>query len=405
MICGNCGAENQEDSLFCNKCGTDLSDAIDANIQEKKPKWYSKKKNVFLSIAVFIIAIIVISGIAFFNNPVSTFKSNINNNNYAEANKIYNEEIKGNTDRENSVLSYLKEEIADIQKGFLEGKVDFNSAKNRLETIKNTNLASNDVSGAMNEIKKINDSRIAFNKAEEFIKDKNFIDGIKEFSKVIEEDSNYGSAQKQIEQVKDSYKKDVLVRAEESATSKDYSDSVSLLKEASEIIPDDSEIIAKLSVYEKKFKEQEAAKRKQQVEKAKSEQLVIVESSKIVEQDARYKSLYPDMIQVIVKNLSDKTIKEMEVGSLGFDANGYPVKIKGAFDFSGGSYEKIGFAADVNIVAGGRFGDDVGWELDDPHGIKTVLSCVKSATFYDGTKWDNPYYKFWLEDHKEKPLK
>lgn len=110
------------------------------------------------------------------------------------------------------------------------------------------------------------------------------------------------------------------------------------------------------------------------------------------------------MIQVIVKNTSDKTIKDMKIGCLGYDKNGYPVKIKTQYDISGGDYEFVGNAPNVNIIAGSKFGEDKGWKLHELHGISKVLACVKSATFYDGTPWENPYYEYWVEKYKEKPL-
>ena len=40
----------------------------------------------------------------------------------------------------------------------------------------------------------------------------------------------------------------------------------------------------------------------------------------------------------------------------------------------------------------------------DEDKIKIILACVSSATFYDGTTWENPYYKYWLEKFQDKPI-
>ncbi len=151
------------------------------------------------------------------------------------------------------------------------------------------------------------------------------------------------------------------------------------------------------------MEEQKVIEEQQLVEKAKEEQLVIVENARIAVQSNEHKTLYPDMIQVIVKNVSDKTIKDMKIGSIAFDQNGYPVKIKPFWGISE-EYEFVGHAENVNIIAGGRFGDSQGWKLDESHGISKVLSCVQSVTFYDGTTWENPYYQYWIKEYKEKPL-
>ncbi|WP_139314608.1 zinc-ribbon domain-containing protein, partial [Desulfosporosinus metallidurans] len=124
MICSKCGAENSEDSVFCNKCAANLSGVIE---QEHKPKWFSNRRNIILSCSILVIGILVVVGIISFNNPVSVFKSNINNNKYVEATKTYDEKIKGNTDKEKSVNTFLKDDIAEIQKSFSESKIDYNT--------------------------------------------------------------------------------------------------------------------------------------------------------------------------------------------------------------------------------------------------------------------------------------
>ena len=122
-------------------------------------------------------------------------------------------------------------------------------------------------------------------------------------------------------------------------------------------------------------------------------------------QSDEYKVLYPDQIRAMITNNSDKAVKNMKIGFLGYDSNGYPLKIKLQFNFSGGNYEGAGTADNVNIIPGASFGDNRGWNLDESHGISTVISCVKSVEFYDGTNWTNPYYDYWIAEYKEKQLK
>ncbi len=395
MYCPKCGAENPGDSLFCNKCGNNLSsDSYKKNnvLTEMIGKFRPliNKKNI---LALCLVLVIILAVAFYLNNPVSKFKSYIRNNNYIEANNLYYDKIKGKTDKEKQIISFLRDEIIKIKKSFTDERMNYKDAKKRLETIRNTCLINSDTNEVIDFVNNLNNSRSAYKKAEEHLKNNDIVNALKEYKKVIEDDKNFAKAQEQISNNEKKYKERVLKLAKDSANVKDYDKSIKLLKEAKSVLPDDSDINAKLSVYESQLQEKLIA-----------EQLVVVESAKITVQDATYKSIYPDMIQVIVKNTSDKTIKEMKVGCLGYDKNGYPLKIKPHFDFSGGGYEFVGNASDVNIVAGGRFGQDVGWELDTSHGISKVLACIKSATFYDGTAWENPYYETWIEQYKEKPL-
>src|SRR5690606_11966820 len=100
---------------------------------------------------------------------------------------------------------------------------------------------------------------------------------------------------------------------------------------------------------EKKKEEQIENERKIKMQEAKDKQEVIVEKASITIQSTEYKALYPDMIQVIVRNKSNKTVKNMVVVSLGFDSNGLPVKIRNQYS-SEGDYAYEGYAENVNIV-------------------------------------------------------
>lgn len=402
MICPKCGIENSEDSVFCNKCGYKLSEEIIEEVTEEiiekdnvltKINKLGRKRTIIVFGSVLTVIIVALILMLYINNPVMAFKNNVKDNKYTEATKIYNEEIKGNKDKENSINEFLKGEISNIEKAFIDEKIDYDTAYNRLQTIKNTKLLFTDVNMLIAKINSINNSRIAFDKAEAFIKNKDLINAIKEYKNVISEDKNYGNAQEQITNYKIQYKEQVIKSAEESAISKDYNNAISLLKEATRIIENDIDLSTKISLYEEQL-----------VKKLTDEQLVIVESAKILVQDSTYKYLYPDMIQVIMKNVSDKTIKDIHVGLLGYDKNGYPVKILFNLDFSGGSFEKVGYGENVNIVAGAKFGHNSGFELDPTHGISKVLACVKDVVFYDETTWENPYYEYWLNKYKEKPL-
>lgn len=49
------------------------------------------------------------------------------------------------------------------------------------------------------------------------------------------------------------------------------------------------------------------------------------------------------------------------------------------------------------------YGSDSGWRIsdDDTPEAKQFLACVKEVEYYDGSKWVNPYYDYWVEEYKE----
>ncbi len=404
MICPKCKTENQEDSIYCRKCGEQLYKHNEDKEKDRSKLIIGKRNILMLLSAMVIIVICSLLFFVYFNDSLRQYKTEIRDNNYSEANRIYEDEIEDNTEEENQAKTFLAEEVSKIKNEFINNEMNYNAAMNRLETIESTELISTDVKHTIDEMNELHDSRISYKKGLEFVDSENYIEAIKEFGKVMEEDENFESAQEQIQEIGDNYKSEAIKQAEKYVSNNKYEEAISLLQDADDVIPDDSDILSKLEVYEGQLEKIRAAERQEEMKNAKDEQIIIVENAKIVEQDPEHKALYPDMVQVMIRNDSDKTIKNFEVGVLGFDNNGYPLKIRGNFDFSGGRYEFVGNAEDVNVVAGDRFGENVGWELDDPHGISQVLACVKSVTFYDGSTWDNPYYEYWIKEYKEKPL-
>jgi hypothetical protein len=365
------------------------------------------KKKQFIIYSGIGVLLLIILGVVIFvsNNPLGQLKSAIEKNKYAEAIQIYNQKIKGNLEEEKKTEALIKEELNKIHLRFVANEVDYQQATLSLETILKLELLKPELEQMKMVINKLNDSRIAFMKGQEFIGSSNLKEGIQELKKVITEDGNYAKAQELVSTHIVSYKTTVLKEAEQRAANTDYDAAILALTEALILLPNDSDVTAKKASYEKSNEEKKAAERKKKLEETKANQQVIAEKSGIIVQDDRYKALYPDMIQVIIRNNTEQTVKNLKVSNLAFDANGFPIKIKTQYSFSDGSFEFIGNAENVNIIPKAVFGDKNGWSLDESHGITTVLSCIKEVEYYDGTKWSNPYYDLWLEENKEKPLK
>ncbi|MGN1479481.1 MAG: DUF5780 domain-containing protein, partial [Acutalibacteraceae bacterium] len=86
-------------------------------------------------------------------------------------------------------------------------------------------------------------------------------------------------------------------------------------------------------------------------------------SQKYDVQSSEYKSLYPDMLQVILQNDTKHEIKTAVIAFVAWDKNNLPVKIVGQHDYSDGTYIKEVNYSDINLIPGAKFGDGYGFSL------------------------------------------
>ena len=128
-----------------------------------------------------------------------------------------------------------------------------------------------------------------------------------------------------------------------------------------------------------------------------AKQPVYISKTKYVVQDKRFKSLYPDLLQVIITNKSSDDIKNAVVLFVAWDKNNLPVKIKGSIDFSDGAYVQGVNYSDINLVPGKSYGNKSGYEIDYSCGIKKFKAIVASYETFEGKEWFNPYGEAWLE--------
>jgi hypothetical protein len=131
-------------------------------------------------------------------------------------------------------------------------------------------------------------------------------------------------------------------------------------------------------------------------------QEVRVVSTKYVVQDAKYKSLYPDMLQAVVQNDSSVDIRDAVVAFVAWDANGLPVKIKGDVDFSDGAYIREVNYNDINLIPNATYGNDSGFAIDENCEISAFKAIVVSYTDFDDKTWENPLYEAWRQAYEGK---
>lgn len=364
-------------------------------MEDKKINIKDNKK-IVLGIAGIIIIVIIIAFLKYLNNPVVKFKQNLDNVDVSKLQEIYS--TTQSYDEKKKIEKIFQDKLKYLVESFVNGSKDYDNTIEEINRYSNIKEFENSIKSAKDDIENVKSSKDSFVEGQKYEKDENILEAIKSYSKVIELDkNNYKVAQDYIKNNKENLKDKTLAEVDSLISNNDYVTANQKIKDLQDVISNDTEITEKSNQIKDKAKEQE-------IEKYKNEQEVTVESAKILVQDDRYKSLYPDMIEVVIKNNSNKTIKDYNVAVLAYDNNNYPLKIKPQFNYNGGGFEFTGQADIVNVVAGATGGKNYGWKLDSAHGISKVIAIVKDVTYYDGTTWDNPYYTYWIEQYKEKPL-
>ena len=124
-------------------------------------------------------------------------------------------------------------------------------------------------------------------------------------------------------------------------------------------------------------------------------QALAVTSTKYVVQNARFKSLYPDMLQAILKNNTASDIKDAVVAFVAWDKNNLPVKIKSHLSYRDEAYVQLVNSSDMNLVPRASYGRKKGYAIDEDCNIKKFKAIVVSYETFDGETWMNPYYYEW----------
>ncbi len=347
----------------------------------------TKKNVVFICIIISLVVVGIIS-INYFTNPVRKFKSSLENMNIETANEIYS--TTSQYTYKKNMENILNEKLEKMLDDFISEKVDYEQVKQNFELFKDISNFSGKIDKAITNLEEIKQSKDYFEKAKAVEKN-DLVEAYKNYFKVIEKDSdNYKIAQKFIKSNKSNVKDIVLNDVEELIKNNDYIGAKEKLNGLNDLIENDNTIA-------EKFNEIEEKATKQEIEKYKSTQEVTVESAVPCTQ---WYSSDISGIQVIIKNNTDKVVKNFDVGVLAYDENDYPLNIEY------NDFLLLGQGRAVNVQPGQTYGDDEYFNIFyNEEKIRKAIACVKKVEYYDGSKWENPYYQYWLEEYKGKPLK
>lgn len=254
-ICPQCKSEISVEAKFCGKCG-----AVQIENKETKPSDSSKKKKWIIPVAIILLAIVV--GVTVFfvlknkkesQNPVTTLISYFENEQYEDAYKLYEEDIKSDEKLYNELVKKLREKLQESKVNYYEESITYEQIRDVVKAVQNYKIPelNSELSEVMGYADYLCGSRVNYQTAEKMMKENNFKIAIQHYSEVWSEDSYYEDAQKKKGDAIGYYKKDILSQAENYARDKEYDSAVSLLKEALKVIPGDADIQTQINVYTK----------------------------------------------------------------------------------------------------------------------------------------------------------
>ncbi len=418
-ICSRCGTENDVDVKFCRECGNNLTinvneptqedlkslaDTLNANAatNEKQPFnlnkilsdlpkniwnkvresiFFRKKKNAIITLSSILLIAILTFGVL--NSGYIAFTTAYNMGNYDAAKSIQEWAINSDAVKAD-IKDFVIAQMNDYYEDFRTGKITYDEANEKFDIaipfcndrdakIKATNLKN---------------SQDSFSKAGEYEKKGDVYNATLEYLNVIEDDENYAAAQEKIKTHKPTVKQQAITQMQKCVAANDFNTGLKLVENMEKIFSNDTQI----NNYKKDF---EARKEAHRVQQLKNNQKVKV--IKAYAYNDGYYTIFRKAT-VIVQNCSNQVIKEYTVGILQFDNNGYPVDVE--YSYQGDDNCFMGKGQSANVQPGSTYGGNRYWNIADK--ATKLKACVKSAEFYDGTVWTNPYYAYWLEAEKDR---
>lgn len=357
-------------------------------MEDNKTKKFLNKKIIIIMCILIIAVICIVIFFRFYNSGINKFKRGLDDYNIDELKDIYISIT--SYDERKEIESIFEERLSTIVTQFTSNKKSYEDTYAELEKYNELSNLENKITKAKEQLVEIKTSKDNYSKGQNAEKNNNLFEAIENYSKVIELDNeNYKMAQKYINDNKNTLKNNMLIEIDELINNGDYINANLKLELLQTIFTNDTTIESKVALIKDKAKQQE-------IEKYKNEQEMTVISA------TKHKEWYSDTIsgvKVIVQNNTQKVVKSYVVSVLAYDADGYPLKIEY------NNYECLVEYEGANVQPGATHGkDNYGSISYEEEKISSALACVKEVEYYDGTTWENPYYEYWLEQYKEKPI-
>lgn len=239
--------------------GNQSASGVEA-VQNPYAKKQKKKKGKAVAAIAIAIPLIVIltAGYLFISkklDPLNRFQAAIEEDNYEEAEQLYNDKLKSG---DSDILAKAEYVVADhaeeIKKRYYQGNIEYEDALNQLQNLEKFATTDKDsLQTVVEEINKLYLSRTSYEKALSCMDSGDYESAVNDLRKVIQEDSNYADAQIKIADAIKRYKEGLLASLVEFEPDKQYDEAILALQAGLLVVPEDADFLAKIADYEKKI--------------------------------------------------------------------------------------------------------------------------------------------------------
>ncbi len=231
-------------------------------VQKKKEVKFTltpKLKRILIAIA----AALVLVGITFLviytltrPSAVQNFMTAWNENDYAAAQTIYNDNISSSDTAVSELCTQIKEHLNAQKQDFINGKLDYGDLCNEITALEMLNIPPlNDfLNNLRTEIVQIRQSQNAYANAQKYYQIGDYPSAVMEYRNVIEADTaHYDSAQEQIKRSILEYKKICYAEAEQFMKDNDLENAIQSLNKVLKLDENDEETLQKIQTYNENY--------------------------------------------------------------------------------------------------------------------------------------------------------
>lgn len=248
--CMQCGTDIAKGTVFCTKCGTRVNEEEVVTAKKK----VSAKKNIALigivASLVAILVLVVVFVVVPFLQPHNRTMRAIRANNYERAVRIYKDSVKGG-DKYRDFINEYEDYLEVSKENYFNEKLTYDEMCIILSHVSDFNISKlNELAPEIQGyVDIIHQSRTNWSVAEELFANKSYPEAMEYYAQVDAIDSYFDAARTKYNECIELYRNMMLERAEAYAVEQEYFSALNVINEALVVLKEDSQLIAKQSLY------------------------------------------------------------------------------------------------------------------------------------------------------------